>query len=72
MDVRSCKNSKSRFEMNDKIPSQTEVETVRVFHLWDRCVLFVIFLLCVIVLVSGCSSYSTAEKQKGYALEVVR
>ena len=29
--VGSCRNSKSRFEMNDKIPSQTEVESVGFF-----------------------------------------
>src|SRR5436190_14928532 len=29
--VRSYKNSKSRFEMNDKIPSQTKVESVGFF-----------------------------------------
>ena len=30
--VRSYKNSKSRFEMNDKIPSQTEGESVEFSH----------------------------------------
>src|SRR5204862_4430331 len=40
--VRCCKNSKLRFEMNDKIPSQTVVESVGFFPygtgvIWVHC-----------------------------------
>jgi hypothetical protein len=38
--VRSCKNSKSRFEMNNKIPSRTEVKSSGFFHYGTSVICF--------------------------------